>query len=275
MNIIINKGGDNLNEFDYNKEWEYEWTYVCWDDVDDEIKDLIIDENTNDNKLDSKVKDNILKYAVPTDEKYMKNKQINYVPIIIPLPYSRYKKGEKHRYSYESELYKNKDEIEFLSGRKIETIIKNLRKISKMDSPLDVKEINGEMTYILNYKNEQGRKYVLIEEQILKSLFSTSNHNKIKIYLILKYRCDASKFTRITRKSLADAIGLNANSENTLTRIGIILKSLAKEKYIEIVERYDNQIDEKGKVTYSRNKYIRLCTYEEWLEYDRTVIKKE
>lgn len=25
-----------------------------------------------------------------------------------------------------------------------------------MDSPLDVKEINGEMTYILNYKNEQG-----------------------------------------------------------------------------------------------------------------------
>ena len=41
------------------------------------------------------------------------------------------KKGEKHRYSYESELYKNKDEIEFLSGRKIETIIKNLRKISK------------------------------------------------------------------------------------------------------------------------------------------------
>ena len=265
-----------MNELDYNKEWEYEWACGCWDNIDDdEIKDLIIDKNTNDNKLDSKVKDNILKYAVPTDEKYMKNKQINYVPIIIPLPYSRYKKGEKHRYSYESELYKNKDEIEFLSGRKIETIIKNLRKISKMDSPLDVKEINGEMTYILNYKNEQGRKYVLIEEQILKSLFSTSNHNKIKIYLILKYRCDASKFTRITRKSLADAIGLNANSENTLTRIGIILKSLAKEKYIEIVERYDNQIDEKGKVTYSRNKYIRLCTYEEWLEYDRTVIKKE
>ena len=266
VNITINKGGDNLKELDFNQEWDYEWACGCWDNIDDdEIKDLIIDKN----------KDNILKYAVPTDEKYMKNKQINYVPIIIPLPYSRYKKGEKHRYSYESELYKNKDEIEFLSGRKIETIIKNLRKISKMDSPLDVKEINGEMIYILNYKNEYGRKYVLIEEQILKSLFSTSNHNKIKIYLILKYRCDTSKFTRITRKSLADAIGLNANSENTLTRIGIILKSLAKEKYIEIVERYDNQIDEKGKVTYSRNKYIRLCTYEEWLEYDRTVIKKE
>ena len=44
----------------------------------------------------------------------------------------------------ESELYKNKDEIEFLSGRKIETIIKNLRKISKMDSPLNVKEIKYE-----------------------------------------------------------------------------------------------------------------------------------
>lgn len=262
-----------MGKLDYNQEWEYEWTNGCWDDIDDDIKDLITDKNTNDNKLNDK--DDILKYAVPTDEKYMKNKQINYVPIIIPLPYSRYKKGEKHRYSYESELYKNKDEIEFLSGRKIETIIKNLRKISKMDSPLDVKEINGEMTYILNYKNEQGRKYVLIEEQILKSLFSTSNHNKIKIYLILKYRCSTSKFTRVTRKSLAGAIGLNTNSENTLTRIGVILKSLAKEKYIEIVERYDNQIDEKGKVTYSRNKYIRLCTYEEWLEYDRTVIKKE
>ena len=58
-----------MNEFDYNKEWEYEWTYVCWDDVDDEIKALIIDENTNDNKLDSK--DDVLRYAVPTDEKYM------------------------------------------------------------------------------------------------------------------------------------------------------------------------------------------------------------
>ena len=261
------------NELDYNQEWEYEWTDGCWDNTDDDIKDLIIDGNKDSSKLNNK--DDILKYAVPTDEKYMKNKQINYVPIIIPLPYSRYKKGEKHRYVYENELYENKEEIEFLSKRKVETIIKNLRKMSKMDSPLEVKEINGKIVYILNYKNEQDRKYVLIEEKILKTLFSTSNHNKIRIYLILKYRCNTTKFTRITRKSLAEAIGLNVNSENTLTRIGIILKSLAKERYIEIIEKYENQMDENGKITYSRNKYFRLCTYEEWLEYDKEIIKKE
>lgn len=261
-----------MDKLDYNQEWEYSWTDGCWDNVDDDIKDLIIDRDKDNGKLNDK--DDILKYAVPTDEKYMKNKQINYVPIIIPLPYSRYKKGEKHRYVYENELYENKEEIEFLSKRKVETIIKNLRKMSKMDSPLEVKEINGKIVYILNYKNEQDRKYVLIEEKILKTLFSTSNHNKIRIYLILKYRCNTTKFTRITRKSLAEAMGLNVNSENTLTRIGVILKSLAKERYIEIIEKYENQIDENGKITYSRNKYFRLCTYEEWLEYDKEIIKK-
>lgn len=79
-----------MDKLDYNQEWEYSWTDGCWDNVDDDIKDLIIDRDKNNSKLNDK--DDILKYAVPTDEKYMKNKQINYVPIIIPLPYSRYKK---------------------------------------------------------------------------------------------------------------------------------------------------------------------------------------
>lgn len=270
MNELLSMG-EGIDE--YQKEMNYDLIGDVFPDTDVDIKKLIIvNEDANDNKSNNK--NNVLRYAVPTDEKYMKNKQLNYVPIIVPLPYSKYKQGEDHRYLYENILYKNRDEIEFLTKRKIETIIKNLRKTSRMDSPLEAKEINGEIAYILNYKNEQGRKYVLIEEDILKSLFSASNHNKIKMYLILKYRCSTEKFTRITRKSLASAMGLNTNSENTLTRIGTILKSLAKEKYIEIMEKYDNQIDEKGKITYSRNKYIRLCTYEEWLKYDQEIIKK-
>ena len=73
-----------MNELDFNQEWDYEWACGCWDNIDDdEIKDLIIDRNKDNNKSNSK--DDILKYAVPTDEKYMKNVIDNLMEITLNL----------------------------------------------------------------------------------------------------------------------------------------------------------------------------------------------
>jgi hypothetical protein len=256
-----------MDDIEYNRQMEYDMMMdellSMGEDIDEYQKtNTEIIENAEENEKEDK----ILKYAIPTDEAYMMNKAINYIPIIVPLPYSKRNPKEQNRYVFESDLYNNKEEIELLTNRKIQTIIKGIRKIANLNSLIKMKEVNGNIVYKLDYKNKLNRKYVLVEEDILKSLFSNHNHNIVKIYMILKYRCDTKHETRITRKSLASAMGLSINSEKTLTSIGKLLRDLAKENYISITEKYGKQINENGKITYSKNLYIRMCTYEEWLK---------
>lgn len=218
----------------------------------------------------------ITKFPISTDEKNMQDKKCDYNLLVILTLLSKYKVGEDHRYIYKDDILLNKDKIENLSKRKINTIIKNVRKLSKLEgNAVIAKEINGKIAYIINYKNEYGRKYVIVEEDILRSLLDTGNSNEIKTYMLLKYRCNEETETRITRKDIAINIGLNEKSNDNLLTITNIIKDLKKKNLIDVSVRYNNKLDDKGNFKYAKYLYIKLCSYQEWKSVDDSAIKEK
>ena len=62
-----------------------------------------------------------------------------------------------------------------------------MRKLSKLEGNAVVaKSVDGKIVYIINYKNKDGRKYILLEEDLLRHLADTTSSNEIKVYLLLK-----------------------------------------------------------------------------------------
>lgn len=218
----------------------------------------------------------IIKFPVSTDEKNMKNKKCDYKLLSTLTLLSKYNTGEDHRYIYKDDIILNKDKVEMLSGKKINTVIKNVRKLSKLEgNAVIAKEVNGKIVYIINYKNKKGRKYVIVEEDILRSLLDTGSSNLIKTYMLLKYRCNEETETRITRKDIAINIGLNGDSKDNLKTITNIIKDLKKKDLIKVNTKYDNKLDANGNFKYAKYLYIRLCNYQEWKTTDDKAIKEK
>ena len=120
--------------------------------IEEKIKEIV-----NDNDIIGvgvpKDEDKIIKFPISTDEKNMKDKKCDYNLLVILTLLSKYSLGEDHRYIYKDDILLNKDKIENLSKRKINTIIKNVRKLSRLEGNAVVaKEINGKIAYIINYK---------------------------------------------------------------------------------------------------------------------------
>jgi hypothetical protein len=164
--------------------------------------------------------------------------------------------GELFRWVYKNKLIENQDEIEKLSKNKFNTVMRNVRKLSKMDNNLVVaKNSENGIVYYINYYHMPHGKFVTIHHEILKYLLTVSNSNVIKTYVFLKYRCSKGK-TRVTRKEMAEAIGLSPNSESNLTTISDITTMLdgilIKKSY-----EYITTVDEKTGNEYSK----RYCYY--------------
>jgi len=254
-----------MDELDYNKEWDFEWADGCWNDIDDDVKDLIIDKDIVAIGIP---KDNIVRFPISTDEKNMKNKSFDYKLLAILTLFSKHTPGEDHRYITKDDIILNEEKIQELSKKKTNTIIKNVRKLSRMQgNTVIAKIINGKIIYIINYKNEDGRKYVLIEEKLLRYLADTSSSNLIKVYLLLKYRCNEETETKVTRQSLADGIGLCGNSGDSKMTITNILNDLTDKHLIEKSNRYINIELENGNFKNTECIMIKLKTYEAWLEH--------
>ena len=169
----------------------------------------------------------IIKFPISSDEKYMRNKKYDYKTYCLMTLLSKHNKGENHRYLYEDDVLLNKDNIEELSKTKIETIKRNMKKISKLENNLVIsKLIDGKIVYIINYKNEDERKYVTVEEDILKRLINNLNSRTIKTYILLKYRCKTNKFTRITKEDININIGLNSKRGKNRDNLNITLELL-------------------------------------------------
>ena len=272
--VIINKGGDNLEELDYNQEWEYSWTDGCWDNADDDIKDLIIDRDKDNGKLNDK--DDILKYAVRSEDVYMKNKDCNYNDYSILNYMSKRNPNERHRYIYRKDIRDNKVMIEELSGKKIENYFKSINKIIKLGNLIVPKEINGEAVYIINNKDINNRKYVLLEKDVMRYLIDTGNKYLTKLYVLLKYRCNTKTYTKISRKDMAESIGLSPNSGSTLTKITNLIVRLNNDNLIESYTEYDNKINSNGNIEFARHINIKLTTYGYWKDkYEEVKNNKE
>ena len=94
----------------------------------------------------------IIKFPISTAEENIQDKKCDYKLLSALTLLSKYNNGEDHRYIYKDDIILNKNKIESLSKRKINTVIKNVRKLSKLEGNAVVaKSVDGKIVYIINY----------------------------------------------------------------------------------------------------------------------------
>ena len=221
-------------------------------------------DNYNINKEEVMAKE--LALPLNSEKENMQNKKCDYKTLAIMTLYSKMtpkeqqekeEHEENYRYVYKNNIIEFTDEVEELSKNKIDTVIKNMRKLSKLEGNLvtAVKNKDGEICYVINYASEQDREYVTIEEDMLKFLINTGNGNVIKTYVLLKYLC-AKGEKKITRSYIAQQIGLATNSRKNLQVVSDITESLANNGFIKKRRRTNGAKEE---IYYSVN------SHEDWL----------
>ena len=193
-------------------------------------------------------KKKIGQYDVPinSSKENMKDRKCDYKTLAIMSLYAnftsleeQYEKGldEQYIYLYRNKIIKFTNEIEKISKWKINTVLKNMRKITMLNSNLITSIIYEdygyeETYYMINYSNEEGKEYVTIEKDILKKLINIGNSDLIKIYILIKY-LSRENVRKISREYLAQEIGIENPSKSVLDRISKITSSLAKAGLIE------------------------------------------
>lgn len=213
-------------------------------------------------------------YSLPisTYEEYLKN--VDYLTYGIITYFSNRTRvdednnvsGDLFRWIYKNKLEKKQEEIEKLSKNKFNTVMRNVRKLAKMDNNLIVaRNSDNGIVYYINYYHMPNGKFVTIHHEILRFLLNSTNSNTIKTYVFLKYRCANGK-TKVTREEIAEAIGLNSNSRNnltTVTDITVLLNNLLIEKTYEYVSEMD---EISGKENVKRYCYYSIIKEEEVLK---------
>lgn len=213
----------------------------------------------------------INRFPISSEQEYMKDKKVNYLNYCILVYFSNYQdlydtfgKGDydRHRYIYEDKILKNKEEIEHYSKTKIQTFIRNAKKLATIS--------DGEMVSVTKtnegkiiYKIERPNKFILIEEKILRVLINFCSMNAIKTYVFLKWRCREHGCI-ISRKEICENIGLSSNSKRQLQEITDITKGLQK---LGLISRKTiTNVSTDGK-DYNRSTYYELISFEGWEKY--------
>lgn len=221
---------------------------------------------------------------ISTDKEHMQNKKCDYKTLAIMTLYSNMvpkemqdESGiyESSRYIYNNRVIKFTDEIEKLSGNKINTICKNMRKLSKLENNLVVacRSKDNEIYYVINYEDSHGRKYTTIHEKMLRKLINSTNSNVIKLYLVIKYLCEyefktnGNKEKKITNSYLAEQIGLCSSSNKNMNAITDMTDTLEQCGYIK--KEYVKSIH-----GFKINIYYSICSYEEWENKQPSIVKK-
>lgn len=215
----------------------------------------------------------VQKLPIVTKQEFIKNKKINYKNYVILVLFSNFQDVNENteigfedcydvdRYVYEDKVLKNKNEIEEMSNTKIETFIKTSRKIAKIT--------NGEMVGIRKIKKSgkivydlftSSHLFVTIEEDILRIMCNTLNSNSIKIYCFLKWRLMKGGDI-ITRKEIAENIGLSSKSHKNLQLVSDCTNLLEK---IYLIERKRIKLSSANSNEYDYRTHYELVNYEIW-----------
>ncbi|MDU6996530.1 MAG: hypothetical protein E6356_16870 [Terrisporobacter othiniensis] len=230
----------------------------------------------------SKIKDEckILAFPISSSEANMKNKSCDYKTIAVMTLYSQPNIGEDTRYVYKNDLYLNQDEIEKMTGNKLDTVIRNVKKLVKLSGET-VSAINTEnngICYLIKY-SEDNKKYVCIERDILKMLTRVSNHNVIKTYIYIKYRCkvpnngkdkniEKYRKTKISNESICENIGLSKKSNCSKDAVREFTKDLISKGLIRKEKRGEVAIQSDGSEKFTYRNYYEIVNYEDWKRYD-------
>lgn len=257
-----------MNEFEYQEQ-------LNWDDMEDvllamgEDNEFIIKEIVEDDNVIGVIsdKDKIVKFPITSNEKYLKDKKCNYKILGLLTLLSKHTKGENHRYIYHKDVMLNKDMLETLSGNKMDAIIKTIKKLIKLEGDLIIaKTTENGIIYQINFLDKNGRKYVLIEEKILKKIMTFTNNNVLKVYILLKYRCGYDGRI-ITRDDICTNIGLSPKSHKNLQVITQMLTGLEQVGLIEINNIYDKILKD-GKEQMRKLLKISIVKYEDWEKFE-------
>ena len=216
----------------------------------------------------------VQKLPIITEQKFMKNKKINYSNYAILVLFSNFQDVNENteegfegvydteRYIYENKIIKNKIEIEEMSKTKIDTFIRNSRKIAKIT--------NGEMVGVRRLKKsgkivydlfKGNMLFVEIEEDLLRVMCNLLSGNAIKVYCFLKWKLREGGCI-ITRKEIAENIGLSSKSRSSLKEISDITEGLYKLDLI-VKDKINISQDNEG---YNYRNYYELVKYEDWIK---------
>ena len=146
------------------------------------------------------------------------------------------------------------------------TIELHIKKMLENNIPLaKVENHNGKVYYRL--LNHIGKGYFrLIPYEKVRELVISTKNNMLKLYVLMDYLCDEKSYKEITRKKIAEMLGLSINSSRELDNIGVMLNSLRKLGFIDI--RQNIVINKAGKEVKKINSY-RITTIEEYKEINK------
>ena len=152
------------------------------------------------------------------------------------------------------------------------TVKKHIKKLIDNDIPLiKVESYNGRVYYkLLNCID--NKYYVRIPYEKVRELVISCSSDLMKLYAIMCYATNENEYKPITRKWLAEKMGLSTKSDNNLKSIGIMLTSLCNLGFLECLE--ETKISKDGN-TYKTIHSYRLTTLAEYQEAkNRGKIKK-
>ena len=214
------------------------------------------------------IKDDNHRFPMTSSNIRVGNKKVNYKVLALMTLFSNkqtlenfYETGSEdlYRYLYKNKLFKYRNLVENLTNMKLETIIKVINNMTKIDTGIrKITTEGGEIVYYMDYKTND-REFVIIHAKILKQLITYSNSNCIKVYIILNYMCRKGK-VKITNSWLLKQIGLKPNIGNNNKQIADITKTLCD---LGLINKYTEDIDGKSHNWYSIN------SYEEWKLFNK------
>ncbi len=214
----------------------------------------------------------INRFPISSEQDYMKDKKVNFLNYCILVYFSNFQNENEvkkfegaydtHRYIYEDKILKNKEEIECYSKTKIQTFIRNAKKLANLSNGemISVEKTNeGKIVYSIKKTN----KYILIEEKLLRVLINFCSTNAIKTYVFLKWKCRENGCI-ISRKEICENIGISSTGQRQLQEITDITKGLQKLGLISRKTTTGISIDGED---YNRSTYYELIPFDKWVKY--------
>lgn len=146
------------------------------------------------------------------------------------------------------------------------TVKKHIKKLIDNKIPLvKVENYEGKVYYKL-LNSIDNKWYVRIPYEKVRELVISTNSNMMKLYSIMCYATNETEYKPITRKWLAEKMGLSTVSDNNLKTIGIMLTSLCNLGFLECLEEVSISPD--GNEYKTIHKY-RITTLNEYREAKR------
>lgn len=189
------------------------------------------------------------KYAISTEEEYIKNKKIDYRFYLILL------KNTKIEEEYLKSNYRVLNTDTFFEENKINNILEKM-KIKKetfnkgLNNFLKTDLVKVENNNILlKTKSEENKYYQLLEEEEINKLIKLTSTD-IKIYLIIKYLLQYSEAGYVKLNIISEKIGFNSTNNKS------ILKSIDNLKKNNLI---DCKIEKSKEII--NNKFIQIKKY--------------